>query len=345
MQHSRGPRPFTVDLHGHVHVPQIERLIADRPEKLGEREQQVRTMGAASVEHNFKCMLPAAGPKLVEHELRLADMDRMGIDVQLISPTPNQYYYWADRDLAQQLVKEQNEAIAAACDRYPRRLVGLGNLSWQHPELAIEQLEYAVRDLGLKGVEVSTTINGRELCDDAFARVWAKAEALECLVFIHPFGTTLGERVNQFYLQNFIGQPLETTVALSYLIFSGTLDRHPGLKLLAAHGGGYLPSYCGRSDHGFEVRPEARKIQHTPSTYLKRIWFDSLVYDPASLRRLIERVGPSQVVIGTDYPFDMGHYEVHELLGAVDDLSLEHRRAILGGNARELLGLRIEGEG
>lgn len=338
-------RSPAVDMHCHIVTPEIEALVANRPEKLAEPELHLRAMGAASVEHNLRHMLPVAQPKMLDLCLRLRDMDRMGVDLQVISPTPTQYYYWADADLARQLVQMQNESIAAACQEHPQRLAGLGNVALQHPELAVEQLEYAVRSLGLKGIEVSTSVNGLELADPTLDPVWCKAEELGCIVFIHPFGTSLGERVNRHYLQNFIGQPLETTIALSYLIFSGTLDRYPGLRLLAAHGGGYLPAYAGRSDHGFRVRPEAQAIRECPSEYLKRIWFDDLVYEPPALRRLIDQVGVGQVVVGTDYPFDMGSYEVHSLIERVPELSEQDRDAILGGNALQLLGMVEAGIG
>lgn len=330
-------RTFTIDLHGHLLVPAVERLVAGRPEKLAEPELQRRTMGAASLEHNARVMMPAIAPKLVSAEARLADLDRMGIDVQVVSPSPNQYYYWADRELAGELVRSQNEAIAEACAKHPERLKGLGSVALQHGDLAARQLEHAVRELGLAGAEISTGVNGLELCDETLEPFWAKAESLGAIVFIHPFGTSLGERLSRFYLQNLIGNPAETAIALSHLIFGGTLDRHPGVKIVAAHGGGYLPAYVSRSDHGFAVRPEARTCRHKPSEYLKRIFFDSLVYEPAALRRLIDVVGASQVVVGTDYPFDMGHERLHELVNAVPGLGDAERRAILGENARRLL--------
>lgn len=337
-----GKRALTIDLHCHVVVPQIEALIGDHPEKIAEMEQLSAGMGAASTEHNNKVMLPSAGPRLVNLDMRLADMESMGVDIQVISPSPTQYYYWADTELAEQLVRDQNEGIASLCEQHPSRLLGLGNAAVQHPELAARQVEYAVRELGLKGVEVSTTIGGLELADRRFDAFWAKCEELSCVVFIHPFGTSLGERINQYYLGNTIGQPLETTVALSSLIFGGTLDRHPGLKLLAAHGGGYLPTYIGRSDHAWRVRPEAGSPRKAPSEYMRQIWFDTVVYQPTALRHLIEQVGVEQVVVGTDYPFDMGHYQIHQLLNEVEGLDAEGREKILGGNARKLLGVLQE---
>ncbi len=212
-------------------------------------------------------------------------------------------------------------------------------------KLAIEQLEHAVKTLGLKGVEISTSVNGKELDDPSLRDFWARAEALGALVFIHPFGTTLGTRTATHYLVNTIGQPLETTIALSRLIFGGVLDAQPGLKILAAHGGGYLPTYIGRSDHAHAVRPEAAAdARRKPSEHLKRIWFDSLVYDPMALRHLIDRVGAAQVVVGTDYPFDMGHYDMHALVDATPGLSEQERAAILGGNAAAVDRLALNKE-
>jgi aminocarboxymuconate-semialdehyde decarboxylase len=333
-------RFLTVDLHCHAFVPEVEQLVKDKPEKQAEPALQRRAMGATSAEYNSKTMLPAAFPKLTSVELRLADMDAMGVDIQVVSPTSVQHYYWADVDLAREIVRTTNDKIAEVCARSPDRLIALGNIALQHPELSIEQLDYCIRKLGMRGVEISTAVNGLELDNSAFARFWARAEELGCLVFIHPFGTSLGERVNRFYLHNIIGQPIETTIALSHLIFGGVLDRHPGLKIVAAHGGGYLPSYIGRSDHGYNTRPDAHSMQRPPSDYLRQIWFDTLVYTPEGLRHLVRQVGASQLVVGTDYPFDMGAYDVHTLVDALPELSEAEKSAILGGNAVKLLGLR-----
>jgi aminocarboxymuconate-semialdehyde decarboxylase len=330
---------LTVDLHCHVLVPEVEALVKDRPEKLREGGVQKLVMGAASAEYNRTVMLPAAFPKLTSVELRLRDMDEMGVDIQLLSPASVQHYYWADVDLAQAIVRSTNEKIAEVCAKHPQRFVALGNIALQHPQLSIEQLEHCTSELGMRGVEISTAINGLELDNPMFAPFWAKAAELGSLVFIHPFGTSLGERINRFYLQNLIGQPIETTIALSHLIFGGVLDRHPGLKILAAHGGGYLPSYIGRSDHGYRARPDARTMARAPSEYLRQLFFDSLVYTPDALRHLINQVGASQVVVGTDYPFDMGAYDVHALIAGVAGLTETDRTAILGGNAVRLLGL------
>jgi aminocarboxymuconate-semialdehyde decarboxylase len=333
-------RHRTIDFHCHVLTLAAESLVADTPQKKNEPAMMLKSMGEDSVAHNNAVMLPHAFPRLTRVEQRLADMDSMGVDIQVLSPSPTQYYYWADRDRAEQIVRVQNEHVAEVCARHPDRLIGLGTLALQHAELAAEQLEYAMKRLGLRGVEISTSVNGEELDAARLTPFWQKAEELGALVFIHPFGTTLGERVNTHYLSNIIGQPLETTIALSHLIFGGVLDRHPGLRIVAAHGGGYLPSCCGRSNHGHAVRPEAKAgAKLPPVEYLRKIWFDTLIYEPEALRHLINVVGVSQLVVGSDYPFDMGHYDPHGLLASTQGLTEAQRNAILGGNAAGLLGL------
>jgi len=334
-------RAFTIDFHAHVLTPAVEAMVRDRPQKKAEPDMMLRTMGEASVQHNMTHMLPPAFRKMTTLVERLADMDTMGVDMQVLSPSPTQYYYWSDEDLSQDIVRTQNEHIAEQCALRPDRLAGLGTIALQHPKLAVAQLTHLVKTLGLRGIEVSSSINGFELADSRFELVWAAACELGALVFIHPLGSSLGERTNRHYLANTIGQPLETTIALSELIFGGVLDRHPGLRIVAAHGGGYLPSYFGRSDHAFKVRPEAHRMKLAPREYLRRIWFDTLVYEPEILRHLIDVVGASQLLVGTDYPFDMGSYDPHRLLEAVPGLSDHDRMRILGGNAAELLGLAV----
>jgi aminocarboxymuconate-semialdehyde decarboxylase len=191
----------------------------------------------------------------------------------------------------------------------------------------------------LRGFEISTAVNDLELSHPSLEPIWAKAQELGCVVFIHPMDCSLGERVSTAYMSHSVGHPVEIAVALSHLIFGGVLDRYPSLKICASNGGGYLPMCIGRSDHAFITRPDAHSMREVPSSYLRRIWFDSLVYSSAALRRLIDQVGVSQVVVGTDYPFDTGHYDVHALVGGTPGLDTPELDAVLGGNAARLLQL------
>jgi aminocarboxymuconate-semialdehyde decarboxylase len=328
--------PFrTIDLHCHMLVPEVESLVTGSAGKERDADASVRTFGAESIAVNVE-QVKTVTPKLTRLEERLADMDMMGVDVQAISITPNQYYYWAEEELARPIVSAVNTHIAEACAKHPDRLIGLGTVSLQFPELAATQLEYGMRTLGFRGVEISTQVEGKDIADRFFDPFWAKADELGAVVFIHPWGTTIGDRLSRHYLGNTVGQPMETAIALSNIIFNGTLDRYPGVKIVAAHGGGYLPLYISRSDHAYAARPDAQGCSCRPSDYLKRIWFDSLVYTPDHLARLIEVVGVSQIVLGTDYPFDMGHYDPAGVLGG---FPAAVQKAIAGGNAAMLLGL------
>jgi predicted TIM-barrel fold metal-dependent hydrolase len=332
----------TVDMHAHFAVPAAEALVASAIGMADEIAAEQASHSAQSLEVN-RGQLSRVIPLMADLDRRLADMDAMGVDVQAVGPMP-MHHYWADEALAADFTRATNEAIAAFCARAPQRLVGLGTMPLQHPELAAAELRHAVTALGLRGASVSTTVAGRELADPAHDPFWATARELGAVVLIHPWGTSLGPRLAAHYLGNVVGQPTETTIALSHLIFSGLLDRHPGLRLCACHGGGYLPVYIGRSDHAWRVRPDARGCARLPSEYLREIWFDSLVFTPRGLEHLVDAAGAGRVVVGTDYPFDMGVGDPLARLDAAAGLSQDARAAIRGQNARELLGWPARGQ-
>ncbi|HLX37633.1 MAG TPA: amidohydrolase family protein [Candidatus Binataceae bacterium] len=328
-----------IDMHAHALIGAAEDIAREHERWRREAQEAARLSGKESAEHNRRLMQTAYLAGLTRVEARLATMDAMGIDLQALSPVPMQYHYWAEGDVAEKIVTAANEGIAAICASRPERFVGLGTVAMQIPELAAKQLAHAMTKLHLKGVIISTAVNGAELADPRFEVFWSKAEELGAVVFIHPMGCSLGARLTPYYLSNVIGNPAETTVALAHLIFSGTFDRHPRLKVVAAHGGGYFPFYTARFDHGWRVRPEAHTCAAAPSSYLKKIWFDSLVYEPTQLEYLIRRAGPSNVVLGTDFPFDMGMDDPLGILNSVAGLSDEDRALIRGGNASRLLAL------
>ncbi len=333
---------LAVDMHAHALIGPAEEVARQQDRWRHEAQETARLAGKQSSEHNRQLMQTAYLAGLTRIEARIAGMDAMGVDIQAVSPVPMQYHYWAEREAAEKIVAASNDGIAAICASRPERFVGLGSVSMQFPELAADQLEHAIRELHLKGVIISTAVNGLELADSRFEVFWAKAAELGAVVFIHPMGCSLGARLMPYYLSNLIGNPAETTVALGHLIFSGMFDRHPTLKVVAAHGGGYFPFYTPRFDHGWRVRPEAHTCANAPSSYLKKICFDSLVYEPAQLEFLIRRAGAANVVLGTDFPFDMGMDDPLGLLNAVAGLSEDDRAMIRGGNASRLLGLPVE---
>jgi aminocarboxymuconate-semialdehyde decarboxylase len=310
-----GKRVRTIDVHAHCHIPEATAL-------MGIKENT---------------------PALVVTDDRIKVMDEQGIDMEALSLNPI-FWYKAEPDLARQVVNLQNEKLAEICAAHPDRFVGLASVALQHPDLAAEQLEEAVKKLGLRGALIGGSVNGMELSDPKLHPFWAKAEQLGVLIFIHPQGTpevtATGRLKGNGVLENVIGNPLETTIALSHLIFEGTLDAYPGLKICGAHAGGYLPSYAARSDQGCVTFP-ARctvSLKKKPTDYLKDLYYDSMVFTSEGLRHLIAEVGVHQIVMGTDYPFPWTKVAVDHILNT-PDLSDADRIAMLGGTAEKLLGI------
>ena len=315
-----GKRVKTVDVHAHCAVPEAMALMGRN------METQALIMGATSLQD------------------RLRAMDRQGIDVEALSINP--YWYTADRDVAKKLIQLQNERLAAFCAANPDRFVAFATIALQHPDLAVEQLEEGVKTYGLHGAGVGGSVDGRELADPKFHPFWAKAEELGVLVFMHPQATGVASEIpNRLKgsggLDNTIGNPLETTIALSHLIFEGTLDRFPKLKLCAAHGGGYLPSYAARSNAICTTFPARYTVplKKKPTEYLKKLYFDTIVFTGEALRHLAAETGVNQIVMGTDYPFPWTSTSVDHILEA-PGFSAADRVAMLGGTAAKLLGIK-----
>jgi aminocarboxymuconate-semialdehyde decarboxylase len=329
---------YSIDLHAHLIVPEAENFVRQHPRWTRVDEMTRKFQGEDSYRYNLQQAAETLS-KSTDIDLRLKEMDRMGVDIQVLSPSPAQYYLWAEPDLASTLAQMQNERIAEVCTARPDRFVGLGAVALQHPDLAVSQLGECMETYPFKGVEIASAYGGRDLSDSQFEPFWELAEKLGAVILIHPLGSTLGERTLPYYLSNIIGMPLDTTLALSHLIFSGVFDRYPQLKVCSVHGGGYFTENIGRFDHGYRQRPESRTMEHPPSEYLRRIYFDTVVFRPDILQGLINRAGIEQVVLGTDYPFDMGDYELDALLGSVPGLDAEGLKAIRSGNARRLLNL------
>jgi predicted TIM-barrel fold metal-dependent hydrolase len=243
-------------------------------------------------------------------------------------------------------VKLQNEKLAEFCAAHPDRFAAFASLTLQAPDLAVQELEIAVKKQGLKGAAIGSAVNGVNFSDPKFYPVWAKAEELGVPLFIHPRGIPeLGKRLSgNGWLDNTIGYPLDTTIALSHLIFEGTLDRFPGLKVVAAHGGGYLPSYADRSDHACMVGPKGCnadiKLAKQPTDYLKQIYFDSLIYSPEAIRHLAAQVGAGQIVLGSDYPFPWQLHPVDHIFASAS-LSDDEKADILGRTATKLFNLAV----
>ncbi len=324
-------------MHCHYLNPEVAAKVADR--NPGQYEPSVKFANALTRATNA-AQMKERGPKLSGVELRLKDMDRMGIDIQAVSPAPNQTYYWAEPGEGQALARQVNERIAEICGKWPERFVGLGTVPLQDPDLAVSELIHCIRNLGLRGVEINPSVNGVDLPDARLGleRFFAKAQELDIVIFMHPIGFTQGERLLDHYLNNVIGNPLETTVAASHLIFDGVMERHPKLKIVLPHAGGYLAHYWARMDHAWRARPDCRTvIKKKPSSYLEKFYFDTITFDRGILKNLVERFGAEHVVLGTDYPYDMGMEHPLDFIGGVPKLSAKDKTLIMGGNAARLL--------
>jgi aminocarboxymuconate-semialdehyde decarboxylase len=266
----------------------------------------------------------------------------MGIDMQAFSPAPVQMFYWTEPDLGLATARAVNDNIAEIVARHPDRFTGMGTIPFQAPELAIQELERLVHSLGMRGIEISSNVAGEDFSAPRFRPIFQKCEELGVVLFMHPSGFTEGRRFGDHYFSNLIGIPLESTIAVHHLIFGGVLDAFPGLKVVVAHGGGYLPAYSGRIDHGAAARPDCcENLKDDPTTYLKRLHFDTMVFTHHQLEYLVQQYGPDHVLMGTDYPYDMGEVDPIGFVERSRELTDEQRRLIFGGNAARLLGLTV----
>ena len=317
-----GKRVKTIDVHSHCVIPDASRLLGPAP----------------------PATVRGADEAVIDIGTRLAAMDAQAVDLEVLSINPN--WYKADRELAGQVVKLQNEKLAELCAKKPDRFAAFASLTLQAPDLAVQELETAVKKQGLKGAAIGGNVDGVPFSDARFHPVWARAEELGVPLFIHPQGVPeLNKQLaGNGWLTNAVAFPLETSIALSHLIFEGTFDRHPKLKVIAAHGGGFLPSYADRSDHACLVNPGGCdpniKLAKQPTEYLKQIYFDSLVFTPEALRHLAAQVGAGQIVLGSDYPFPWQLQPVDHIFASIS-LSDDDKADILGRTAAKLLGIEV----
>ena len=313
-----GKRVKVIDVHAHATIPEVADVVKGTP--LARYAQGGR----------------ALGPE------RIQELDKRGIDIQVLDINTF-WWYAADRDLAAKIVDVHDRGLAAWCDTHHDRFVALTSPTLQFPDLAAQQLEHAVKNLGMVGAAIAGHVHGEPLSDPKYDPFWAKAQELDVMVFMHPNNAENVTKEDGLKgrgdLGNIIGNPLETTLFLSHMIYDGTLDRFPNLKLCAAHAGGYMPSYLGRTEVACDVRQNAGCVnKKKPSEYLKQqIYVDSMVFSPEGVRHLVAEVGASQVVYGTDIPL-VWPDTIDAILGA--QITDAEKEAILGGNLSKLLRLK-----
>ena len=328
----QGVRP--VDIHAHYFPETFLNLIAEEGKRFN--------AACRRTEKEFFLETPvfSGGPisnSMIDVKQRVADMDQQGVAVQAISLTAPMAN-WGDAEFDNKLVQAWNNEASAAHKAYPTRLVSLLTLPMHHPDRAIDELNRASKLPGTRGVYMPTSINNQDLDHPVFEAIWARIANLDLPVFLHPVQTVGGERLKPFHFSNLLGNPFDTAIAASHLIFGGVLDRHPKLRVSLSHGGGALPIVIGRLDRGWQVHPEIRHMEQPPSAYLQRFTYDTIVHSKAIMEFVIKEVGAERVMIGSDYCYSMGYDRPIEFLEQID-LTSAQRRMILGGTAASVLNL------
>lgn len=324
---------LVIDVHSHILPENIVNLIRTYGAKYGANIQKRASMEWVVHEQGYTYPLFR---KFYDAEQKLQDMDEMGIDFTVLSPAPPMFMYWIEEDISAAFARMVNEGTSEFVSMNRQKFVGLATVPLQNPTVAVEVLREAARLPGLCGVEIGTTIEGKTLDEESYDPFFAVCEELDWPVFLHPYYVGDKAGMSKYYLTNLIGNPLDTAIGAASLIFGGVLDRHPKLRVLLAHGGGYLPYQIGRLDHGYKVRMESKTCEQNPSAYLSRFYYDGITFNSEALSFLIKQVGQDRVVIGTDYPFDMAESHPLELLNQVAELDPTSGRKI-----REMNPLRL----
>jgi aminocarboxymuconate-semialdehyde decarboxylase len=326
----------TIDTHAHYFPQSYIDLIA----RHGNRCGTTVTVDDKGITFIQVGLLLRTGPitrTFIDLDERLKIMDQQGVGMHALSLT-QPMVYWADDDLGMQLCIAFNDAISAAHQAHPDRLIGFACLPMQNPILALEELNRAAKLPGIKGVYMATAVRDRELSDRSFFPVYERCEALGLPIFLHPMMIN-NERLKQFYLINLCGNPFDTAIAASHLIYGGVLDAFPKLEISLPHAGGVLPILRGRLDRGFHTRMECKTISKPPSAYLKRFTYDTITYDEELLEDLIRLVGADRIMVGSDYCFDIAYEEPVKFLDGVKSLTREQKQQIVWNNAVKLLKL------
>jgi aminocarboxymuconate-semialdehyde decarboxylase len=326
-----------IDVHCHRECGAAAGMVEPEARRLGRAPLQVGNELTRAVN---KRQLETIRPKMDSIEVRLGDMDAMGVDVQALSLSPYQLFHWVGGDLGVRVFQTINDELAKVVADHPDRFVALGAVPMQDPGAAITELRRCTNELGFRGIEMATHIEGVEISSPQYDGFWEEVEQLGLMVFLHPTGFTEPKRLMDHYFINTIGHPLEETICAGRLIFDGVMERFPGLKFVFSHGGGFLPMYAGRFDHAYHAREDVRQgLPRPPSEYLSMFYFDTMVFEPDQIGFLVRKYGTDHVLLGTDYPYDMGEDDPLGLIGRVDELTEADRDLIAGGNAARLLGL------
>ena len=326
----------TIDIHAHFYPESYLKLIEAEGAEFGVSCSYDDPDGPVLDVGGVKS--PPLESRYINIDDRVASMDEMGVDVHCLSLT-QPMLYWAPPDLSQRLCVAYNDACVEAHEAYPDRILGLAILPMQEPEMALKELERVKSLPGIRGVYMATRVLDMELSDPSFFPVYEAIEDLGMTIFLHPIKVVDPSRLKQFYLTNFIGNPTESAIAASHLIFGEVLDRFPKLTFCLPHAGGTFPWLIGRITHGWGVREECKHLKTPPVDYLRRFYYDTITHAHPALEYLINLVGPDRVVLGSDFCFDMSYDRPVEIVTEHAGLSEDDQALILGGNAKRLLGI------
>lgn len=328
--------PITIDVHAHMLPEETIRLLGRESPRVAPK--LIEENGATIMEIAGKVVQRPMPREIFDLDLRLRDMDANGVTMQLVCATVQTFFYGEEPALGAACAALQNDEIAAVVRRNPDRFMGLATLAMQDPARAADELRRAMTSLGLRGAQIGSNVNGNNLDDPALEPVWAAAHELKAFFLIHPHGDIVpGDRLKSYYMRNFVGLPFETTIAGASLVFGGVLERYPDIKFCLCHGGGFVPYQAGRFIHAWQVRSEPKsRLQGAPEASLARLYYDSIVHSPRALEFLIDTVGADHVLLGSDYPFDMGNLDCVAKVRAIW-ASVDVQEAVLGRRAMELL--------
>lgn len=329
---------MTYDVHAHCIPPAFREWLEKSGRDVG--LDLVEESGGTCVRFNDRYTTGPMRDSLGDMAKRVEDMDRMGVDVQLLAGWIDLTGYDLDPACGESYARAHNDALAEHASLQPDRFLPLATLPLQSPSAAADELGRAMSDLGMVGAQVATTVGADWLDRSPLDEVWEAATELGAFVVLHPMAPLTGVSLDRYFMSNTVGRPAETTIALAGLISSGVFDRHAGLQMCAVHGGGFAPFQIGRLNRGYQAKPElaARQISRLPSDYLSQLYVDTVVHDAAVLRFLIDSLGADHVLVGTDYPFEMGEEDPVGLVESVPGIEPDQKEAILAGNVERILG-------
>jgi len=329
---------MNIDVHAHYVPPESLRVASEIGQRHGLALAK-NDRGRDALTRDGRTFLTQLKAEFTDLDLRLSIMDQQAIDMQVLSPASSYFFYWLPAEESLEFARWLNENFADAVAKHPHRLVALGSVPMQDGVKAAQELERAMTKLGLRGVEVASNVNDRYFDDPSFNPFWEAAQALDALIFVHPNQVVGADRMKDYNLANLIGNPTDTSLAFAKLIFGGVLERFPRLKFLLAHAGGFLPYTWGRLDRGYRIQDSAAaKLTKPPSEYVKLLHFDTITHSSMALEYLVANFGAEKVLLGSDYPYDMGDPEpVQSLHGS--KIANPQRELISSANALRLLSI------